>query len=110
MVQRNSRAQSGYGYSRAYSITSSARARDRKSTRLNSSHLVISYAVFCLKKKKYFFDNGKPGALFGLQVAAERLHRELFDEDHYATLIDRRFASRSLPTPPPMQCHSGVPI
>src|SRR5256885_6852493 len=28
------------------------RAVDRKSTRLNSSHLVISYAVFCLKKKK----------------------------------------------------------
>src|SRR5256885_14199215 len=31
----------------------SAERRDRKSTRLNSSHLVISYAVFCLKKKKY---------------------------------------------------------
>src|SRR5438034_7484428 len=30
---------------------------DRKSTRLNSSHTVISYAVFCLKKKKY--DNKK---------------------------------------------------
>src|SRR2546426_6464554 len=29
-----------------------ARYIDRKSTRLNSSHLVISYAVFCLKKKK----------------------------------------------------------
>src|SRR6195952_5985043 len=28
------------------------RLRDRKSTRLNSSHLGISYAVFCLKKKK----------------------------------------------------------
>src|SRR5256885_12949334 len=28
--------------------------RDRKSTRLNSSHLVISYAVFCLKKKKKY--------------------------------------------------------
>src|SRR5215469_17862906 len=28
------------------------RARDRKSTRLNSSHVEISYAVFCLKKKK----------------------------------------------------------
>src|SRR5256885_9154734 len=28
-----------------------ADTRDRKSTRLNSSHLVISYAVFCLKKK-----------------------------------------------------------
>src|SRR5256885_10145096 len=30
----------------------SASLADRKSTRLNSSHLVISYAVFCLKKKK----------------------------------------------------------
>src|SRR5256885_8519731 len=29
-----------------------ALCEDRKSTRLNSSHLVISYAVFCLKKKK----------------------------------------------------------
>src|SRR5436309_10349377 len=28
------------------------RSRDRKSTRLNSSHVKISYAVFCLKKKK----------------------------------------------------------
>src|SRR5256885_8316098 len=31
------------------------RLRDRKSTRLNSSHLVISYAVFCLKKKKQYY-------------------------------------------------------
>src|SRR2546426_3541499 len=31
---------------------SDGRPADRKSTRLNSSHLVISYAVFCLKKKK----------------------------------------------------------
>src|SRR5256885_6688772 len=30
---------------------------DRKSTRLNSSHLVISYAVFCLKKKKTQYTN-----------------------------------------------------
>src|SRR5947207_11540124 len=30
---------------------------DRKSTRLNSSHTVISYAVFCLKKKKHNNDN-----------------------------------------------------
>src|SRR5947208_9181836 len=29
-------------------------SRDRKSTRLNSSHQIISYAVFCLKKKKHF--------------------------------------------------------
>src|SRR2546426_12034415 len=30
---------------------------DRKSTRLNSSHLVISYAVFCLKKKKKIYNS-----------------------------------------------------
>src|SRR5258708_27826626 len=30
-----------------------AEAEDRKSTRLNSSHQIISYAVFCLKKKKH---------------------------------------------------------
>src|SRR5690606_41734043 len=31
-----------------------AQRRDRKSTRLNSSHVKISYAVFCLKKKTYY--------------------------------------------------------
>src|SRR5256885_12357265 len=36
-----------------------AKARDRKSTRLNSSHLVISYAVFCLKKKKEITIDGQ---------------------------------------------------
>src|SRR5256885_6356741 len=37
----------------AFRLESSSSTRvDRKSTRLNSSHLVISYAVFCLKKKK----------------------------------------------------------
>src|SRR2546427_9494054 len=34
------------------SNNSTTRSRDRKSTRLNSSHSQISYAVFCLKKKK----------------------------------------------------------
>src|SRR5437899_7851277 len=33
--------------------------RDRKSTRLNSSHLGISYAVFCLKKKKKKYMNSR---------------------------------------------------
>src|SRR5947208_7862473 len=33
---------------------SSCPAADRKSTRLNSSHQIISYAVFCLKKKNYY--------------------------------------------------------
>src|SRR3712207_8952282 len=36
----------------AQRATTSPRAEDRKSTRLNSSHANISYAVFCLKKKK----------------------------------------------------------
>src|SRR5256885_7194710 len=40
-------------------------APDRKSTRLNSSHLVISYAVFCLKKKKKIIcTNCRPTNLF----------------------------------------------
>src|SRR5437870_10170914 len=33
-------------------LTNLNQKRDRKSTRLNSSHVAISYAVFCLKKKK----------------------------------------------------------
>src|SRR3712207_9259040 len=37
----------------ARSSRASATRRDRKSTRLNSSHANISYAVFCLKKKKH---------------------------------------------------------
>src|SRR5256885_9194510 len=41
---------------------------DRKSTRLNSSHLVISYAVFCLKKKK---KQEKPTH----SIAAPRCHK-----------------------------------
>src|SRR2546426_239036 len=50
------RGESAFG-SWLYRIVANAayqklRGRDRKSTRLNSSHLVISYAVFCLKKKK----------------------------------------------------------
>src|SRR2546426_8797734 len=39
------------------------RPPDRKSTRLNSSHLVISYAVFCLKKKKFAYGNSEPPTL-----------------------------------------------
>src|SRR3712207_7351041 len=37
---------------RSFAGRTALRARDRKSTRLNSSHANISYAVFCLKKKK----------------------------------------------------------
>src|SRR5947208_11368261 len=40
------------GRARAETLMPRAFLRDRKSTRLNSSHQIISYAVFCLKKKK----------------------------------------------------------
>src|SRR5256885_9469873 len=42
---------------------------DRKSTRLNSSHLVISYAVFCLKKKN------KPAACLQVMISALQVQR-----------------------------------
>src|SRR5258708_24883314 len=41
----------GYDVGGVKVITGPGQARDRKSTRLNSSHQIISYAVFCLKKK-----------------------------------------------------------
>src|SRR5690606_40031599 len=44
-------AQAGEGPDEAFPLLDCA--IDRKSTRLNSSHVKISYAVFCLKKKKY---------------------------------------------------------
>src|SRR2546426_8433480 len=43
---------SNHRYDEGFERDPPLRERDRKSTRLNSSHLVISYAVFCLKKKK----------------------------------------------------------
>src|SRR5256885_12452970 len=57
--------------------------RDRKSTRLNSSHLVISYAVFCLKKKKVI-----------VQSLQDRLHRHVI-----ITLTQLHYHSR-LQCPP----------
>src|SRR5437773_7434744 len=45
-------------------------SEDRKSTRLNSSHITISYAVFCLKKKKKI-----TGAIATTQYLLRLLHR-----------------------------------
>src|SRR2546426_4915347 len=54
--------------------------RDRKSTRLNSSHLVISYAVFCLKKKK------KPQhTIAPKRIIADCATRREHMSDRYAT-------------------------
>jgi len=47
--------------------------RDRKSTRLNSSHITISYAVFCLKKKKYYKS--------ALMSANKRSHQSVLHHD-----------------------------
>src|SRR5690349_22693382 len=57
------------------------RRRDRKSTRLNSSHVEISYAVFCLKKK----NNGHPRHAAALRPATPR------------SLPDTRYPSRAVP-------------
>src|SRR5256885_3909587 len=49
------------------------RHRDRKSTRLNSSHLVISYAVFCLKKKNNILDVHSPKAAPDDVICSQRI-------------------------------------
>src|SRR2546426_7755964 len=52
--QRRPRGQrAGGALARCFGLGIDDELPDRKSTRLNSSHLVISYAVFCLKKKKH---------------------------------------------------------
>src|SRR6266566_1050761 len=49
-----------------------ARQQDRKSTRLNSSHLVISYAVFCLKKKIYQRSPAEVTMIAGRPIAPDQ--------------------------------------
>src|SRR5437870_10179455 len=44
--------EAGQTYTDTFTVSSADGTQDRKSTRLNSSHVAISYAVFCLKKKK----------------------------------------------------------
>src|SRR5260221_3856772 len=50
--QKQLRFTQPYLSSDIYGVTTKSNQTDRKSTRLNSSHTVISYAVFCLKKKQ----------------------------------------------------------
>src|SRR5690625_5478751 len=53
----------GYGYMEEYEVERMYRDSriDRKSTRLNSSHVAISYAVFCLKKKNSQYSRADAG-------------------------------------------------
>src|SRR2546430_7468204 len=67
-------------------------ARDRKSTRLNSSHSQISYAVFCLKKKKNQHHPFLP------HHAIRVLSTYHAPVEHLATI--RPLPAHSLPTPP----------
>src|SRR3712207_8850960 len=52
-------------------------SRDRKSTRLNSSHANISYAVFCLKKKKKNKTQYQPSQIFYLLVIRHDLYCDI---------------------------------
>src|ERR1039457_1173237 len=108
---------------RSRSRISSTRSTDRKSTRLNSSHLVISYAVFCLKKKIQFVAKDA-GAVGGQQ--REQQARRNNQRDHrkavffflmirrpprstlfpYTTLF--RSPASSSPTPPRLPA-TGAP-
>src|SRR3954463_2900769 len=87
------------------------RALDRKSTRLNSSHTIISYAVFCLKKHTSArrFEHGTPPAPFyflaevGLDILREfspectlALQAEFF----FFLMMRRPPISPPFPTPP----------
>src|SRR5205807_6159902 len=67
-----------------------ATAVDRKSTRLNSSHLVISYAVFCLKKKTD--DDVVPWRKLGAEYSVQRANR--VDADHLDALPCGRAADK----------------
>src|SRR5207249_6397811 len=67
-------------------------ARDRKSTRLNSSHVSISYAVFCLKKKTY--------ALYDVLWLDGHSTMDLPYTDRRARLRDLELNGASWQTPP----------
>src|SRR6266480_4372931 len=53
---------------------------DRKSTRLNSSHMSISYAVFCLKKKTGFRSSEKSDPLYYTRLTVSKAQQHLATE------------------------------
>src|SRR5256885_5526798 len=66
------------GASHEAPVKSPPRNRDRKSTRLNSSHLVISYAVFCLKKKNALLLTTGVAEVWAITCAKKATRGELF--------------------------------
>src|SRR2546426_5354869 len=69
----------GLGGAGAALVGGAGAVLDRKSTRLNSSHLVISYAVFCLKKKKTHIPYSAQGHQPAFVVATVRCIANLTD-------------------------------
>src|SRR2546426_9369126 len=57
-------------------------AGDRKSTRLNSSHLVISYAVFCLKKKKINIIESKESTQTRIRIQKRKSRQDVTSGQH----------------------------
>src|SRR5256886_13745803 len=95
-----------------------ARARDRKSTRLNSSHGQISYAVFCLKKKWGGQLPRREGMEFPvrvvpvdetLEVQGDRARRHLLCNRHVVAIRDRRSAV-ALGQPVLLELDGDVPV
>src|SRR2546430_8846116 len=72
---------------------------DRKSTRLNSSHSQISYAVFCLKKKKKKYTVGE-----SIDRRRERQYRPIFETVPY--LLTLRYHCRFPHSVKPQLAHS----
>src|ERR1039457_5328353 len=72
--------------------------RDRKSTRLNSSHLVISYAVFCLKKNKEESANAHKHPRRGVTPPTHVDHRP-------STEVELQFETRC-----PTTMHAGLRV
>src|SRR3712207_8404661 len=73
-------------------------AEDRKSTRLNSSHANISYAVFCLKKKH---NNNTQARKSGLDAPPPRARKPVLVEIRPALASPNTTISRTYTAPPP---------
>src|SRR5205085_3951290 len=83
LSRRRARAFSRAGGRRYSTRAGGGRGGDRKSTRLNSSHSQISYAVFCLKKKNLDTRNDCGVVLFGNRSDALRKHAAIPELDKH---------------------------
>src|SRR3954466_4893665 len=96
---------------------------DRKSTRLNSSHTIISYAVFCLKKKKKAVETERMMLMFGGRTDGRKDHRLILGfgdmKNARKALSPKHLLNRLVifffndPAPPeiyPLSLHDALPI